>query len=333
MKLKTFFAVVVAMVGIAIYVFNHYRGTDTETETGHKTAEVPDITIELTQERIENGKYLANAVYMCLDCHSERQYNRFGNEIVEGTLGKGSNLFGLKDAFPGDYYAQNITPYALKDWSDGEIFRAITKGVNKDGERMYPIMPYIEYGIQDPEDIYDIIAYLRTIPAIKGDNPRGSSNLPIEFMVDPIAMEAIPRTKPDISNKVAYGEYLVNAATCSGCHTPRDKRGAPILGLEFAGGTPFYVPAGKVYSANITPDLQTGIGGWSKEVFIERFKRFEDPGAPINTQTVEPGEFNTAMPWRLYSKMEESELEAIYEYLQTLAPVTNSVHRFKPVAQ
>ena len=333
MKLKTFFAVVIAMVAIAIFASNQYRSKQRTNNTENNIAAAPDISIELTQKRISNGEYLANSVYMCMVCHSEREYTRFGNEIVEGTLGKGSNLFGLKDAFPGDFYAQNITPYALGDWTDGEIFRAIAKGINKNGDQMYPIMPFPEYARVDPEDIYDIIAYLRSIDPIKANNPRGSSNLPVDFLVAPIELEVFSASKPAPTNQIAYGEYLVNAATCAGCHTPRDKRGAPILGLEFAGGTPFYIPGAKVTSTNITPDLQTGIGSWSKDVFVDRFKRFEDPTNPINTQAVESGEFNTAMPWRLYSKMSETELEAIFAYLQTLDPVKHSVHRFSPVEQ
>lgn len=328
MKIKTFIAVVIAIVGISIYIAATFR-TDAEKDSANE----PPLYIENTDFDIDHGKYLATNVYMCMDCHSEREYSRFGYNVVEGTLGKGSNLFGLKDAFPGDFYAPNITPYALKDWSNREIFNAITKGMHKDGSQLYPLMPYVEYSRMDPEDIYDIIAYLRTLEPIASNQPRSSSNLPAEILLDPVGADFVAPKKPSTSNQVAYGKYLVDAGTCAGCHTPRDKRGAPVAGMDFAGGTPFYIPGGKVRSVNITPDFETGIGSWTKEVFVERFKRFQDPGDPVNTDQIEPGDFNTAMPWRFYSNMSEAELEAIFAYLQTLEPVSNSVIRFSPTLE
>jgi len=58
------------------------------------------------------------------------------------------------------------------------------------------------------------------------------------------------------------------------------------------------------------------------------FKRFEDFSNPINTNSVEPGDFNTSMPWRLYSKMNEDDLKAIYAYLRTLEAGDHTMTRF-----
>ena len=83
-----------------------------------------------------------------------------------------------------------------------------------------------------------------------------------------------------------------------------------------------------VYSANITPNEQNGIGMWSEDAFLAAFKRFEDFDNPINSDMLEPGEFNTSMPWRMYSKMSDDDLKAIYAYLRTLEPVDNTMTRF-----
>lgn len=77
---------------------------------------------------------------------------------------KGGEFFGPDLGFPGEFYSRNLTPANLRGWTDGEIFRAITAGVNKEGEALFPVMPYRNYSKMDKEDIYDIIAYLRTLP-------------------------------------------------------------------------------------------------------------------------------------------------------------------------
>jgi hypothetical protein len=65
---------------------------------------------------------------------------------------------------------------------------------------------------------------------------------------------------PPSTDKVAYGEYLTNAAVCADCHTPTDSQGLPLPGRDFAGGTQFRLPNGAVAPpANITPDADTGV--------------------------------------------------------------------------
>lgn len=292
-------------------------------------APAPNLTVELTPERIERGEFLAKNVYACMDCHSDRDYSRFGLVSDEATLGKGGNLFGLEEGFPGDYYAKNLTPYHLGDWTDGEVFRAITSGVSKDGPALFPIMPYTNYRRVDKEDIYDIIAYLRTLEPIEYDVPGSSSAFPMNFIINTIPSDPDFVEKPDISDRVAYGKYLTIAGSCADCHTPIDDKGTPLLGMQYAGGMGFGIPTGgTVYSANITPHKTTGIGAWTEELFIARFKQFQDSTKLINQTLVKPGTFQTEMPWRYYSKMSEEELGAIFAYLKTLEPVEHSMIRF-----
>ena len=113
-----------------------------------------EVKIEYTPERIERGKYLAHSVTQCIDCHSSRDWSKFSAPPVAGTEGKGGEAFDRSLGFPGNYYAPNLTPHHLKDWSDAELFRAITAGVSKDGSPLFPVMPYLFYGKMDKEDIY-----------------------------------------------------------------------------------------------------------------------------------------------------------------------------------
>jgi hypothetical protein len=128
-----------------------------------------------------------------------------------------------------------------------------------------------------------------------------------------------------------YAAYMVNAAACFECHTNVNK-GDPLPGMDFAGGREFGVPGGAIVrSANITPDKETGIGNWTKAQFVARFRMYADSNnkpAHINQ-----GEFQTIMPWYAYGKMKPSDLEAIYNYLRTVKPVSNKVVKFQPKAE
>ena len=122
-----------------------------------------DIKIELTPQRIARGKYLANYVAVCIDCHSTRKWGEFAGPIDTTHIGAGGEHFDKNVGFPGDVFVPNITPSNLKTWTDGELYRAINTGVRKDGSAIFPIMPYSSYGKMEQEDIYSIIAYIRTL--------------------------------------------------------------------------------------------------------------------------------------------------------------------------
>jgi mono/diheme cytochrome c family protein len=104
---------------------------------------------------------------------------------------------------------------------------------------------------------------------------------------------------------VQRGEYLVHAADCSACHTARG-------GKPFAGGLAFHLPFGTIYSPNITPDKDTGIGGWSDADFLRALHQGrDDEKAPLYP----------AMPYASYTYMTDADALAIKAYLFSLAPV------------
>lgn len=285
----------------------------------------PDLKVEITPEKVERGKYLANHVNVCMDCHSTRDWSIFSGPLVPGTLGKGGEVFDEKLGFPGRFVAPNITPAGLKDWTDGEIFRAITSGVNKNGRALFPIMPHPNFGKMDESDIHAVIAYIRSLAPIENKVDASVANFPMNFIINTIPKPAAFTKIPSPSDQVAYGKYIVNAASCNDCHTKQDK--GKFVGEPFAGGFEFKFPDGTmVTSMNITPDA-TGIGNWDKETFISRFKMYTD--SAYVPQKVKDGEFKTVMPWSMYAGMSTQDLEAIYAYLKTLKPVNNVVERFK----
>jgi mono/diheme cytochrome c family protein len=286
-----------------------------------------NIKVDVTEERVSRGYYLANHVAVCMDCHSTRDWSKFSGPPAQGeTLGGGGELFGKDMGFPGNFYAANITPFSLSNWTDAEIFRAITSGVSKDGHALFPVMPYHAYGKLNKEDVIDIIAYLRTLPPVEKKSKTSEPAFPVNFIINTFPTEPKFIEKPSKNNTVAYGKYLVNMAGCMDCHSKREK-GEIVPGSEFGGGMEFVQPAGIVRAPNITPDEQTGIGSWSVDLFVAKFKQYADSNYVV--PTLDKGALNTPMPWTMYSGMRKEDLQAIYTYLKTLKPQKNEVVRYE----
>ena len=285
----------------------------------------PEIVVAKEAINIEHGRYLANSVALCMDCHGVRDWSLYSGPPIEGTLGRGGEVFNQQMGFPGIYYSKNITPFGLKDWTDGEIFRAITSGVSKDGSALFSVMPHPNYGKADVDDIYDIIAYLRSLEPIEYLPPASVSDFPMNFIINTVPKEPQFSEVPDVSDKIAYGRYLTNLASCSDCHTQFDK-GVYDMDMYLAGGHEFVMPSGIVRPANLTPDDETGLGKWTEETFVMRFKMYQD-SSYVNPK-INEGDFMTMMPWLMYSTMKEEDLKAIYAYLQSLDPISNRVEKF-----
>jgi mono/diheme cytochrome c family protein len=284
------------------------------------------LSVKPTASRLERGKYLATNVCVCVDCHSTRNWNEFSGPLVDGTLGKGGEVFDQRFGFPGSFYSKNITPSGIGDWSDGEVLRAIASGVSKNGKALFPVMPHPHFGQMDKDDLESIIVYLRTLKPIVNEVPESKADFPMNFIINTIPKEPYYSKRPNESDAIAYGGYLFNAASCSECHSKQEK-GKPIEGMELAGGFEFpMVTGGITRSSNITQDKVTGIGNWSEADFVNRFKFYTDSSyIPIK---VSKGNFNTVMPWTMYGGMTEKDLKAIYAYLKTIKPINNSVEKF-----
>jgi mono/diheme cytochrome c family protein len=104
---------------------------------------------------------------------------------------------------------------------------------------------------------------------------------------------------------VERGEYLARAADCVVCHTAKD-------GTAFAGGLAFVLPFGTIYSTNITPDAETGIGSYTDADFLNAVHKGIGRG---NTKLY------PAMPYTSYTYMSDADALAIKAYLFTLKPV------------
>ncbi len=286
---------------------------------------VPDIALPTSPEEIEHGRYVATHVAVCMDCHSTRNWNYYAGPIAPGTLGGGGEVFDESTGLPGRIVSKNITPYALGDWSDGELFRSITGGLQDDGDALFPVMPYDAYRTMDERDALAIMAYLRTLEPIETDIPDHRLDFPLNLIVNSIPREAelknVNRDDP-----VEYGAYLSQLAGCTWCHTPINATQRTIPEQLLAGGHEFRMGDYVVRATNISPDPETGIGDWTLEQFIARFRMYR--GEAGRTLPLRPDGRNTLMPWTMYADMTDADLGAIYAFLMQSEPRSNRVVAF-----
>jgi len=106
---------------------------------------------------------------------------------------------------------------------------------------------------------------------------------------------------------IQRGEYLAKAGDCIACHTNSPKKGA-----AFAGGLPMHTPFGTLYSPNITPDKETGIGNWTNEQFIKAMREGISPTGHY---------YYPAFPFYYFSKVTTDDLLAIKAYLDAIPAV------------
>ncbi len=291
-----------------------------------------DEKIERTPERLARGKYLVEHVSGCIGCHSDRQFDRYGMPVKTGTELQGGTPFDERGGVPGVVCAQNLTPdpeTGIGGWTDGEVMRAFREGVTRDGQALFPMMPYTYYRVMSDDDARAVVAYLRTFPPIRNVIPKSRIAFPVNLFI-----KAVPQPLPGVvatpnpSDRRAYGEYMVTIAGCKECHTPHDGKGRPLPDMDYAGGWEMRGPWGRVVTPNITPDPETSwMGRATKEQFVARFKSFaglDGDKAP----KVAPGK-NTVMPWLEYAGMTEDDLGVIYDHLQTRRPVK---HRTEALA-
>jgi len=140
---------------------------------GPRTRALTNRTFEATPARLERGRYMVNAVYGCLACHSERDPNAPGMPALADKLGAGT-VFGEGGELPGKLIAPNLTPdkeTGAGDWTDDMLARGIREGIGHDGRTLFPLMPYMNYREMPDEDLASVIVYLRTLAPVRQNEP------------------------------------------------------------------------------------------------------------------------------------------------------------------
>jgi len=280
---------------------------------------------------IERGKYLAT-IAGCTSCHTpyKPEYQNPADLTLEqiqtiafndheaadeSRLLAGGRAFDLGPA--GVIFTRNITPdeaTGVGSWSDDQLKIAIKTGVNKDGKILFPVMPYHVYNTMADADVEAVIAFVRSVDPVSNDVPKHS--IPTDGFPTPPFQSGI--VAPDASDLAARGSYLVNSVMgCTDCHTPVDPNtGAPLMDKYLAGRQPYEGPWGIVYGGNITPDEETGIGGWTDE----EVKR------ALLSGIGKDGRRLILMPWYAYSNLTAEDADAVVYYLKNeLPPINNQI--------
>lgn len=281
---------------------------------GPKTRALTARRFESTPARLARGKYLVDAVAGCLGCHSPADFTTRGAPPVDNKLGAGASW---PDKQLPWLVAANISPdkeTGAGNWSDDVWARAIREGIGHDGRALFPVMPYPNFRSMSDEDLASIVVYMRSLTAVRNQLPPTKIPFPMNFLIKSIPEPVTaPVTAPDSSTMEARGAYLIKIAGCADCHTPQD-RGQPIAGLDFAGGSVFDIPTGRVVSSNITPD-SSGISYYDEKLFI----------AAMRSGRVGARELSPAMPWSFFGKMTDDDLRSVFAYLRALKPVQHRV--------
>jgi mono/diheme cytochrome c family protein len=140
------------------------------------------IKVAMTPERIARGQYIYETVADCASCHSQRDFTRVGGPEVPTGRGRGNIMSDLVKGLPGVVVASNITPdreTGIGTWTDGEKIRAIREGVDRDGNALFPMMPYEGFGRLSDEDVQAVVAYLDTLLPIHNPLSKTDSIRPV----------------------------------------------------------------------------------------------------------------------------------------------------------
>jgi len=234
----------------------------------HVQAQTP---APLSQEQ-EQGKYLTELA-ACYACHTNNASEPFagGRELITPL---------------GTIYSTNITPNAdtgISSWTDEEFYRALHEGVGKNGEQLYPVMPYDVYTGMSYEDVMLIKTWLMA------QTPVSQRDLPNEFQFPYDNRQLVRGWKllnfykegrhsltnnsatPEKQRGAYIGETLM---LCGSCHTPRTVTMGTDPGRSLTGT----LILDNWYAPNITPDKIRGIGKWTDEELKQFLRTGEAPG-------------------------------------------------------
>lgn len=263
---------------------------------------------------VERGRALFALAGGC-GCHN----------MADGTIGSGGRE--IETPF-GTFYGTNITPdreTGIGDWTDAEIIAAIRDGYARGKGVESPVMPYYQYAGMSDADVRALVAYLRTLPAVRRENREADVWLPFPRLAYRAwRLLFAPRVTPPAATPeepLARGRYLTDhVAICGDCHTPRDRFGAPLADLYLAGtdqgpdGNP--VP-------NITQDPETGLAKWRESGFLRVLQTGMLPNAD-NVQGM-MAEVVDGYGGPGYSAAPESELRSIAKYMKSVPPIRHAV--------
>ncbi|ARU95426.1 c-type cytochrome [Tatumella citrea] len=266
------------------------------------------------QDLVKRGEYLARAGD-CVACHTSE-----GGQPFAG---------GLPMATPiGKIYSTNITPdktYGIGDYTYDDFQKAVRHGVAKNGETLYPAMPYPSYAVVSDDDMHALYAYF--MQGVKPvSQPNHATDIPWPLSMRwPLAIWRgmfAPAVKPATAQPgedpvLARGRYLVEGlGHCGACHTPRsitmqEKALNNSEGTDYLSGSS--APIDGWTAINLRGDDRDGLGRWSTSD-IAQFLRYGR-----NDRTAVFGGMTDVVQHSL-QYLSDDDINAIARYLKSLSP-------------
>ncbi|MCB8985932.1 MAG: c-type cytochrome [Ardenticatenaceae bacterium] len=252
------------------------------------------VTAAAGETAVTRGEHLVNVVSECRECHGEQLE---GGSFFDGEMGiylAAPNLTAGKGGIGATY-------------TDADWERAIRHGIGSDN-RVLVIMPSNYFSHYSDTDLADLIAYLKTVPPVDSDFGPRRIGFPGSIIGGVIAFDDfthingidhahVGANAPVEGVTPEYGAYMVNIAACRDCHA------ANLAGISPAAGTDGPPPG-----PNLTPGGEPG--GWTEADFINTIHTGQTPsGRQLDGEQ---------MPWPIFSRMTDTELQAIWAYLHSL---------------
>ncbi len=279
---------------------------------------------EQAGDLIKRGEYLARAGD-CIACHTSKDGKPFAG--------------GLAMATPiGTIYSTNITPdkaSGIGDYSYDDFQQAVRHGVAKNGDTLYPAMPYPSYAVVSDEDMQALYAYfMHGVAPVAAQNRQSDIPWPLSmrwplaiwrgiFAPDVTAFQ--PRSGED--RELARGRYLVEGlGHCGACHTPRsitmqEKALSDDKGSDYLSGS--NAPIDGWTASNLRGDNRDGLGRWSEEDLVQFLRTGR------NNDTAAFGGMTDVVAHSL-QYLDDKDIRAIARYLKSLGAKDPAQTGFQP---
>lgn len=279
-------------------------------------AAAPAYSQVTDKDLVKRGRYIFSLAGGCA-CHT----------VPEQTPHVGARQFPIPMA---KVYSTNLTAdkvTGLGAWTDQQIRDAMVKGIRADGTKLLPVMPYEAYSGIAEEDLKALIAYLRTLEPVRKETPALKTWAPLYRPISTFVWFRLfsrfsdsPAKAPE--SGIERGRYLVDhVALCGDCHTPRNFLGVFKRDLYLAGAGADMGPM-REEVPNITPDMETGIGKWSRgeiaELLITGFKPDLDNVQGLMSEVIEGALLG-------FKDMKREDALAIADYLKSIPPIVNKI--------
>jgi cytochrome c553 len=259
---------------------------------------LPNTSIAVPSDiaSVQRGQHIVGAIALCTRCH-------------------GSNLAGMVvlDDASARIVAPNLTRGGVgATLRTADMARAIRDGIDPSGHPLW-LMPSDNYHVLSDADLAAVLAYLQTLPSITNTLPTREIRPLGRLMLATGQWPLLPSEDIDRSARRAaappagvtpeYGSYLASIAGCADCHGP---------GLS--GGAVPGAAAGAPPAANLTP---AALGSWSEADFLRAMRTGRRP----DNQAID-----TSMPWPYYAQMSDTELRALWQFLQVIPALPTVSH-------